>query len=106
MNLTEQQKTDVIAAIAVPGIIPKVAIGDWIISEGLQGQIEIPQIRKQILTSHHSDLMEAQVPKSINRFTEKFCSLTGATVAQCDTLLAALQDAEVLIEAKKTELGG
>ena len=111
MPLTEQQKTDVIAAIAGATGAPLAAINEWIANHGATGEVAF-NVRRQIAGNRKPELLAAQYPTAIDRMVNIFCSCTGGsgisgpTVDQCDTILATLQDAEIMIEAKKTELGG
>ena len=104
MNLTEQQKVNLLGAMGATGAAPPVVIKDFIDSEGMQGQITVGQARAQLSQTHRLELMTIQGPRFFSRFTENFCGQTGLTVEQCDAVIAALQDAEVIIEAKKAEL--
>ena len=113
MALTDQQKTDVITAMtgATGGGGPGVAIRNWILNEGLTGT-NVQSVRQELMNTRKPELVAAQGPIFIDRIANNFISCTGSsgcsgpTVAQCDALLAALQDAEILIETKKTELEG
>jgi len=104
MELTETQKTSLIGAMGVTGVHPHIAIRNFIADEGLQGQITPREARQQTMQTHRPQMMEVNGTKFIERYTTNVCGLTGLTVEQCDSIIAALQDAEVLIEAKKAEL--
>jgi len=103
MNLTQQQMTDVLAGIS--GATGGTPIVDWIAAEGLTG-ITPQDVRSQLRAARPAEVLELRGPKFISTFVSSFIGASGLTVGQCNSMLSALQDAEVLLEAKKTELGG
>jgi len=112
MTLSESQKDSVIAAISGSANPPSQTILQWISDEGLSAQITMREVHVQLHETRHGQMITVMMPNNMNRIIETFTGLTGATgpsgptIAYCDVLITALQDAEVLLEAKKTELGG
>ena len=111
INLTYEQKTEILGAISGTTGPLMMPAREWLETEGLQGQITIQQVRRQMMEKRRPEFMAIQAPNLLNNIVTLFCSsptgptgINGPTIGQCDDLIDALQDAEVIIQAKRAEL--
>lgn len=105
MQLTEQQVDEVLGKIAEmiqQGTRPLDAVREWVEESGsdMSARVVMRTIRK----NHQSRLFPTVLPFRVNIMTERFCGVEGISAEDCDSLIAALQDAVVTVEAKKANL--
>ena len=106
ITLTPEQTTSALAAIttAEVGVNPMMAIKSWLTANNLN--YRPPQVMRVLRQSHSEVLLAAVAPRQVGSITGRFLSMEGIDVSKCDTMIAELENAIVLLNAKKSELGG
>ena len=104
MNLTDEQLDDLLEFMQNSERSVILSIREWVSLRGLD--VNPAFVHEQVQRLREEKYHCIRVVKAIKSQVVSLCLNMTPTNEQCDEILAALQDAEVLVAAKKTELGG
>ena len=104
MEMTAEQIAEVMALLDASTGLPAQVVRQWIHDNGLEEQIKIPQVMRQLRKANPTAMLLITAPRFLKRVPRQVCNNESITVEICDALIASLQDGLVVVQAKKAEL--
>jgi len=105
MTLSQAQATEVLDLMEAQGDTnPVPAINQWITDNSLNGQINVQEIRRQLMETHRTDALRIRGRTMVEKIVKKICDDPALTVQRCDDLLTGLQACKDHVQTKKDAL--